>query len=338
MKNNKSNYKIINNHVEKNRTILRNKKGDIVKYSDLLDCNHNYDKFLLNEKFRNNYSIEADKSLQRKNFVRGVLVYYPADQHEYFEQEFRWFYRSWIEMLKNEPSEWRTDLIVFINMKVYKSTNMKFFEQLNCFETNMRFTKDEFPMCTLLNYVELRNRQIPLYDSTYFFNTSAEELYNYFYKKVNVFDNSAENLWRFYGKLKELKKYQYLDSILMVFDGYNYFKNNFDFLMRSDMDVFLTPLFAKWLPLNCNDFITGSGGYSHDFNMKRIRKAANLMNLKFGEIRNLGSTWYSTPAQFRLVSYLTLVSMAYINSEEFSEPERQARVGTILWPGNIFKT
>ena len=208
MKNNKSNYKIINNHVEKNRTILRNKKGDIVKYSDLLDCNHNYDKFLLNEKFRNNYSIEADKSLQRKNFVRGVLVYYPADQHEYFEQEFRWFYRSWIEMLKNEPSEWRTDLIVFINMKVYKSTNMKFFEQLNCFETNMRFTKDEFPMCTLLNYVELRNRQIPLYDSTYFFNTSAEELYNYFYKKVNVFDNSAENLWRFYGKLKELKKYQ----------------------------------------------------------------------------------------------------------------------------------
>lgn len=43
--------------------------------------------------------------------------------------------------------------------------------------------------------------------------------------------------------------------------------------------------------------------------------------------------WYSTPTQFRLVAYLTLVSMTYISNEEFSEPERQGKVGTILWPG-----
>ena len=66
--------------------------------------------------------------------------------------------------------------------------------------------------------------------------------------------------------------------------------------------------------------------------MRRIRKAAKLMNLEFGEIRNLGSTWFSTPAQFRLVSYFTLLSMTYISGEEFSEPERQEKVGTILWP------
>ena len=69
--------------------------------------------------------------------------------------------------------------------------------------------------------------------------------------------------------------------------------------------------------------------------MKRLKKAAKLMNLEFGEIRNLGSTWYSTPAQFRIVSYYTLVSMIYISNEEFSEPERQGKVGTILWPGEL---
>ena len=241
-------------------------------------------------------------------------------------------------MQKYEPAKWRTDLIVFMNTKAYGDLNKKTFQELNCLVTNVRKSRKDKPLCTILDYVEINERTIQYYDEKYMKSTNAEDIYKYLYEKVNVFDDSAENLWKFYGKLKELNHYQYTDSILMAFDGYNYFKNNFDFLMRSDMDVFLTPLFAKWLPLNCNDFITGSGGYSHDFNMKRIRKAANLMNLKFGEIRNFGSTWYSTPAQFRLVSYLTLVSMAYINSEEFSEPERQARVGTILWPGNIFKT
>ena len=66
--------------------------------------------------------------------------------------------------------------------------------------------------------------------------------------------------------------------------------------------------------------------------MKRLKKAGKLMGLKFAEVRNLGSTWYSTPNQFRYVSYLTLVSMAYINSEEFSEPERDGKAGVQLWP------
>jgi hypothetical protein len=61
--------------------------------------------------------------------------------------------------------------------------------------------------------------------------------------------------------------------------------------------------------------------------MKRLQKAGKLMGLKFADIRNLGSTWYSSPIQFRYVSYLTLVSMAYINSEEFSEPERNGKAG-----------
>ena len=103
-----------------------------------------------------------------------------------------------------------------------------------------------------------------------------------------------------------------MDSILVAFEGYDYFQNNFDFLLRSDLDIFLTPLFTTWLPLKCNDFIVGRGAYSGNFNMKRLQKAAQHVKLMPGSVRNLGSTWYSTPNQFRVVSYLTLVSMIYI--------------------------
>ena len=119
----------------------------------------------------------------------------------------------------------------------------------------------------------------------------------------------------------------------MAFEGYQYFKQaGFDFLIRSDMDVFLTPLFASWLPRHCNDFYVGRGGFSTDFNNNRLNRIADDLNLKYAGKRNLGSTWYSTPEQFRLVSYLTLFGMAYLSSEEFSQPEREGKVGTMLWP------
>ena len=309
---------------------------ETIETSNLLTCKTEYNNSMLDESKRNDYNQPADNRLHEKRIVRGVIVFFPAEKHEHFEQEFRWVYRSWIEMQKYEPKLWRTDLIVFMNANVYAATGKKTFQELNCTVKNKRESKKDEPMCTIIDFIEIKNRVIPNYNEEALQSISADEIYSFLYKKLDVFNENDENMWKFYGKLKELNNYGYVDSILMAFDGYIYFKDNFDFLLRSDMDVFLTPLFAKWLPLNCFDFITGSGGYSHDFNMKRLKKAATLMGLKFADIRNLGSTWYSTPAQFRYVSYLTLVSMAYINGEEFSEPERQDKVGTILWPGNSF--
>lgn len=98
------------------------------------------------------------------------------------------------------------------------------------------------------------------------------------------------------------------------------------------MDVFLTPLFAKWLPRNCNTFIAGRGAFSTDFNEKRLSRAAARINLKYAFERNLGSTWYSTPEQARLTAYLTLFGMVYIASEEFTQPEREGKAGVQLWP------
>lgn len=98
------------------------------------------------------------------------------------------------------------------------------------------------------------------------------------------------------------------------------------------MDVFLTPLFATWLPRHCNDFNVGGGAFSTEFNARKLTRIAKNLKLKHAGKKNMGSTWYSTPAQFRLVSYLTLFGMAYLSSEEFAPPVRQGILGTLLWP------
>lgn len=114
---------------------------------------------------------------------------------------------------------------------------------------------------------------------------------------------------------------------------YEYFKAaGYDFLVRSDMDVFLTPLFATWLPRHCNDFNVGRGGYSTEFNAKRFGRIAQNLGLNYAGQQNLGSTWYSTPDQFRLVAYLTLFGMGYLAQEEFSQVEREGKLGVQLWP------
>lgn len=156
--------------------------------------------------------------------------------------------------------------------------------------------------------------------------------YEYFLNNFDIFNDDEENLITFYYLLnKKLSRYEYVDSILMAFDGFNQLKV-YDFLIRSDIDVFLTPLFAQWLPRHCNDFYVGGGAYSTRFNSKRLKRAAFNIGLKYADVTNLGSTWISTPSQFRLVSYLTLFSMAYISEEEFSPDERLAKMGIMGWP------
>ena len=56
------------------------------------------------------------------------------------------------------------------------------------------------------------------------------------------------------------------------------------------------------------------------------------LGIEYAGIRNLGSTWISTPAHFRVVSYLTLIFMSYLGTEEFSQPEIDGKLSTLLWP------
>jgi hypothetical protein len=278
-----------------------------------------------------NYSKPAENSTHSLRIIRAVIVYYPVDKIDHFEYEFRWLYRSWINMIRYEPSKWRTDLVVFIKDEPKYFQNDTFFlNKLSCSFRNIRRSPADKPMCTLINYVPINQRS---FENLRQFGNDNER-YQFILKNISIYNESTAytDKFVFYDILKRhLANYGYVDSILMAFDGFGYFKSaGFDFLIRSDMDVFLTPLFGQWLPRYCNDFYVGGGGYSSTFNSKRFRRVAKDLGFEYADKHNLGSTWYGTPDQFRLVSYLTLFGMAYMASEEFSQPEREGKVGVIL--------
>jgi hypothetical protein len=273
------------------------------------------------------YSIAADESLHAKEIVRGLLFYFETRSVAHFMPEFKWVFRSWLEMLKTSPKQWHTDLIVFLNVDHVKlDPNLQQFEQLGCLVNKPRQTKTAKSMCILIDYKSMKDRIVPgVVDN-------IDDLYNYLYNHVDVFSDDAHNLNKFYAVLKDLDHYGYTDSILVAFESYKYVKDLYDFVIRADLDIFITPKFGKWLPRHCSDFIVGNGGYSTAFNTRRLGRIAAHLGLSYESKAGLGSTWYSTPRQFRIVSYYTLVSMVYISNYEFTAPERKSQIGTLNWP------
>lgn len=85
------------------------------------------------------------------------------------------------------------------------------------------------------------------------------------------------------------------------------------------------------VPKHCNDFYVGGGGFSNRFNSGRLLRIAKRLGLKHGGVRDLGSTWYSTPEQIRLASYLTLFGIGTLALEEYSNFER-TDIGVAMWP------
>ena len=292
----------------------------LAKYPNFMDCTiPKYKKWDSKTAIKNqvpDYSLPAPEKMFKTKITRAILLYYPIEKHEDFYLELKWLYRSWIEMQKTEPAKWRTDIIIFIenDPEWFKPNQTNWLDDLNCSFKNIRKSKSDKPMCTLIHYVALKKREVGEFIPID--HKQAKIEYNKLLTDINIFEDTTSqshpgNLQPFYSKAKNaLEDYGYVDSILMAFDGYKYFKSaGYDFLIRSDMDVFLTPLFSKWLPDNCNDFYVGGGAYSDDFNRKRLSRIAEDLGLEHAGESNLGSTWYSTPEQFRLVSYLTIFSM-----------------------------
>jgi hypothetical protein len=293
---------------------------------DILDCTIKYN---LNDL---NYSLPVPKSLEDVYVTRAIMMYIPVNDFIYYQIEFKWMYRSWIEMQKYESKRWRTDLLLFIDDKNFKKfrVDIKKLNDLNCSFENIRRNKQDPPMCSLIRYQSIADRHVNKTLVKKFIKTEAE--YEFLFNKFDIFNDNDAYLSQFYASLKDLAQYVYVDSILVAFDGYKMSNGVYDFLLRSDIDVFLTPLFAKWLPRRCNDFVVGGGDYGHTFNMKRLKRVSKNLNLEHADEWNLGSTWYSTPKQFRYVSYLTLISMVYLSNEEFTSVERGTGLGDILWP------
>jgi hypothetical protein len=198
----------------------------------------------------------------KRKVLRALLTFYPNDQKDVFEPEVRWFYRSWVEMMTNESSLWRTDFII------YTTEYDPIFKNLDCVYDQIRLSYEEKPKCRIFPYIRIKNRASKHEPS------SAYQIVNQQRSQL----------------LKEnLRDYGYIDSINTVFE-YNSSYAMYDYVLRTDLDCFLTKNFALYVPYD-NSLLVGHGGYSTLFNDKRLKRIAHDMNWQYADKNSLGSTW-----------------------------------------------
>jgi hypothetical protein len=89
---------------------------------------------------------------------------------------------------------------------------------------------------------------------------------------------------------QKLKTYGYIDSVNIIAEAYPTFEY-YDFILKTDIDVFITREFAKYIPLTNITLLVGRGGYSTGFNMRRLGRIARDMDWKYQNETNIGSTW-----------------------------------------------
>jgi hypothetical protein len=209
-----------------------------------------------------NHLVRSSFELAKDRIQRAIVIFYPNNQENKYLPELRWLYRSWIEMMnQGELKTWRTDLIIFTGNY---SSNL---QKLACVFNRTRSTKDEPPLCRVFHYERISNR----------------------YPSDNI-ANETEYTKRSYILYENFHKYQYIDSINVIFEGYSMF-NMYDYILRTDIDVFLTKYFGLYVPITSTTLLTGRGAYSVSFSTNRLRRIARDMGWEYANMSNIGSTW-----------------------------------------------
>lgn len=99
---------------------------------------------------------------------------------------------------------------------------------------------------------------------------------------------------------------------------------SYDYLLRTDIDAFLTPAFASWKPAK---FTVGRGAYCYDWvplTCHRLDRIAHDMGLNKNVtmIQNVGSTWYGATDDIIAVANITMSTMDYLDKYEFTTFEK----------------
>ncbi|OQR89891.1 hypothetical protein ACHHYP_05962 [Achlya hypogyna] len=132
-----------------------------------------------------------------------------------------------------------------------------------------------------------------------------------------------------YAKLQNKNfTYAYADSVNVLAvdhpatDGY-------DYILRTDIDTFLTPAFATWKPDN---FSVGLGGYCGTGTCERLARISRDLNLTEATVHNVGSTWYGSASVVKACAKLSIEVMMYLRDNEFTAEEKSPEYGIKGWP------
>lgn len=115
----------------------------------------------------------------------------------------------------------------------------------------------------------------------------------------------------------EFLKYRFINSISCLADEKADFLDDYDYILRTDCDTFLTPAWNSFYPKN---YTVGRGGYVNDEKTRNnLKRVASQFNLRHQGLHNLGSTNYGEARLVREVCKLATEITAYLLTEEFKE-------------------
>jgi len=175
--------------------------------------------------------------------------------------------------MKYESKTWRSDLIV------YTGNYSLSLQQLGCILNQKRLNNTEPPQCRVFLYLRLSTREIS--------NLTQQQAILIDENQKDFFQINTERSLLLY---KHLKNYGYIDSVNIIAEAYPTYKY-YDFILKTDIDVFITKQFAKYVPVTNITLLAGLGGYSTEFNTRRLGRVARDMNWKYKNMSSIGSTW-----------------------------------------------
>ena len=139
-----------------------------------------------------------------------------------------------------------------------------------------------------------------------------------FYENRHVVISNSMNCFKVEQKYETLSLYKNLNSYIMflrhdidrILHGYTY-------ILRTDMDVFLTPKFFTYRPTL--RVVTGVGQYCHEFNRGRLKAIAKRHGLKHRGVHCVGSSWYGFTKDITKLSKDAYNMSLYLYDREFRD-------------------
>ncbi|MHC0036668.1 DUF7164 domain-containing protein [Pseudoneobacillus sp. C159] len=119
----------------------------------------------------------------------------------------------------------------------------------------------------------------------------------------------------------EFLHYRFINSISCLALEQANFLDDYDLILRTDADTFLTPAWNKFYPAL---YTVGQGGYvNDDLTRSNLKRIAAKFQLRHQGLHNLGSTHYGSASLVRDVCKLATKITAHILTEEFKNGEGQ---------------
>lgn len=162
-----------------------------------------------------------------------------------------------------------------------------------------------------------------LYSSIKFIEAEDTDLIVFGTKEAlrKVPDDCIKVEYKLASEPTEFLSYRFINSISCLVGEQADFLDEYDLILRTDADTFLTP---DWNVFHPNLYTVGKGGYVNDeLTRDHIKRIAAKFKLRHRGLYNLGSTHYGEARLVREVCKLATELTAYILTEEFKDHEGQ---------------